>query len=53
MGHRNRQLHRRALTLILCCIGTTLAIGPAMGTPLQSAEADMYFATSELAQVML
>jgi len=53
MVRANEQLCRSAVTLTLCCIGSTVAVGPAMGAPLQSGDPGVYFATSELAQVML
>jgi len=53
MNRTNRLLYRSAVTLTLCWIGSTVAVGSAMGSPLQSGDPDMYFATSELAQVML
>ena len=39
--------------LTLCWVGSTVAVGSAMGAPLQSGESDVFFATSEIAQVML
>jgi len=53
MAHMRRMLYRSAAALTLGCIGSVVAVGPAMGAPLQSSEPDLFFATSEIAQVMM
>jgi len=42
------------IAVVLGCVGSAVAVGPAMGaTGGQAGEADIVFATSEIAQVML
>ncbi|MEF8783050.1 MAG: hypothetical protein V5A39_09580 [Haloarculaceae archaeon] len=53
MASTKRLLYRSAVTLTIGCLGSAVAVGPAMGTPLQASEPDLFFATSEIAQVML
>jgi hypothetical protein len=57
MAHTNRRIRKVGLTMGVGCLATAFAAGTAMGAPgapaLQSGGPDFFFATSEIAQVLL
>jgi len=54
MAQRKRVLRRSGFTVLAGCLASTVLVGPVLGAPVgQSESPDLFFATSEIAQVML
>jgi len=54
MAQMKRVIRRSGVAVLAGCLASTVAVGPALGAPAgQSSSPDLFFATSEIAQVML
>jgi hypothetical protein len=53
MAHMHRQLRRVGIAAAVGIVASGAAVGPALGAPAQGGSPDLFFATSEIAQVML